>query len=86
MAYDAPTFYAVDSTLSLLAFAAVCLRFWVRLRVQPTYLGADDWLILGAFVFFLADAANQIVGKCKLHMTLFVKNHGLIFCLRQPSP
>ena len=46
--------------LPLLGFAAVCLRFYVRLRVRPTYIGIDDWLILVSSVLVWGHAANQV--------------------------
>ena len=61
MEYSPTSIIVVSVVLPLLAFVAICLRFWVRLRVQPTYIGIDDWLILAAFVFLLGDAANLIV-------------------------
>ena len=62
MEYDPTSIVVVSVILPLLAVVAVGLRFWVRLRVQPTYLGIDDWLILAAVIFSIADAANLIVG------------------------
>ena len=67
MAYDPPSIIAISVVLPLLAVGAVILRFLVRLRWQPTYIGVDDWLILGALVFLLADGANLIVGMLVLH-------------------
>ena len=63
MAYDPPSIIAVSIVLPLLALVAVCLRFLVRQRVQPTYIGIDDWLVLGAVVFSLADGANLAAGE-----------------------
>lgn len=66
MAYSPASIVAVSIVLPVIALVAVCLRFWVRLRVQPSYIGADDWLIAGAVVFSLADGANLAVGKREL--------------------
>ena len=63
MAYDPPSIVAVSIILPLLAVAAVCLRFLCRLRLQPTYIGIDDWLVLGAVIFSLADGANLAAGE-----------------------
>ena len=60
--YDPTSIIAICVILPIIALVALCLRFWVRIRVQPTHIGADDWLILVASIFLIADAANLIVG------------------------
>ncbi|KAL8744591.1 MAG: hypothetical protein Q9190_003184 [Brigantiaea leucoxantha] len=46
--------------LPLIGSLAVCLRFHVRLRLKPTFVGIDDWLILFSCVLVWGQAANQI--------------------------
>lgn len=48
--------------LPLLGFVAVCLRFYVRIRLVPTYVGIDDWLIAFSCLLVLGQGAMQIVG------------------------
>lgn len=60
--------YGVDSlivtaiVLPFIGSVAVALRFYVRLRLKPTYIGLDDWLILFACVLVWGQGANQIIG------------------------
>lgn len=61
MGYPPASIVAVAIILPFLALIAVILRFWVRLRVAPSYLGADDWLIAAAVFLCLADGANLAV-------------------------
>ena len=63
MAYSPESIVAVSIILPLLGLVAVGLRFWVRISVQPTFVGLDDWFIVGAVVLSLADGANLAVGK-----------------------
>lgn len=49
--------------LPLLGVIAVCLRFYVRLRVRPTFVGIDDWMTAISCFLVCAQGANQIVGK-----------------------
>ena len=48
--------------LPLVGSVAVGLRFLVRLRLKPTFVGIDDWLILLACVFVWAQGAIQVIG------------------------
>lgn len=59
--YPISAIIAVGIILPLLAVFATVLRFWVRLRVQPTRLGIDDWLILGAVIICVGDGANLAI-------------------------
>lgn len=47
--------------LPLIGSLAVYLRFYVRLRLKPTFVGIDDWLILFSCVLVWGQGANQIV-------------------------
>lgn len=58
MAYSPDSIIAVGIVLPTLALIAVCLRFYVRLRLAKTYIGLDDYLIAVAVVLCLADGAN----------------------------
>lgn len=49
--------------LPLLGVVAVTLRFYVRLRLKPTFIGIDDWMITFSCLLVCAIGANQIVGK-----------------------
>ena len=75
MAYDPPSIIAVSIILPLLALVAVCIRFWVRIRLTSTHIGTDDWLVLGAVIFSLADGANLIVGKHLLQSSSQALDH-----------
>ena len=70
MAYDPTSIVVVSIVLPLLGVVAVCLRFWVRLRVAPTYLGIDDWLALAAVIFSMGDGANLALGNLILQESL----------------
>ena len=48
--------------LPLLGVLAVCLRFYVRIRFTPTFVGIDDWLIAVSCVLVLGQGATQIAG------------------------
>lgn len=62
MEYPPASIVAVSIILPLLALLAVFLRFYVRLRLQPSHIGIDDWLIVGAVILALADGANLAAG------------------------
>ena len=49
--------------LPLLGVVAVILRFYVRLRLKPTFVGIDDWMIAFSCFIVCGLGANQIVGK-----------------------
>ena len=71
--YNVASLIVTASVLLLLAFVALCLRFYVRLGLNHTkqgiwsdirdHIGIDDWLILIAFVFVCGQCANQITCK-----------------------
>ena len=63
MAYEPPSIVAISIVLPALSILAVCLRFLVRLRLKPTFIGIDDWLILAAVIFLVADGANLAAGR-----------------------
>lgn len=48
--------------LPLLGFVAVCLRFYMRIRLTSTFVGIDDWLIGFSCLVVLGQGAAQIVG------------------------
>lgn len=48
--------------LPLLGFVAVCLRFYVRIYITPTYVGTDDWLIALSCFLVLGQGALQTLG------------------------
>ena len=47
--------------LPLIGSVCVALRFFVRLRLKPTFIGVDDWLILFACFFVWGQGVTQIV-------------------------
>ena len=54
--------------LPLLGLVAVCLRFYVRLRLKPTFIGIDDWLIAFSCLLVFGQASIQISCKtCPSH-------------------
>ena len=59
--------------LPVFGFLAVCLRFYVRLRLTPTFVGIDDWLIAFSCVLVLYHGAAQTVGMT-LNTPLYHKN------------
>ena len=54
---------ATAIALPLLGSVAVCLRFYVRLRLKPTFVGIDDWLILVSSVLAWGQGANQVIAS-----------------------
>ena len=48
------------TVLSLLGVTAVCLRFYVRVRLTKTFVGLDDWLIAFSCLLVLGQCACQI--------------------------
>ena len=60
--YPPSSIVAIGIILPLIALFAVILRFYLRLFIKPTYIGIDDWLILGAVILSMADGANLAVG------------------------
>ena len=83
--YGVTSLIATAIVLPLLGFVAVCVRFYVRLRLKPTYLGVDDWLIAFSCLLTVAQGADQIIGM-KLNPSL-LKGHVnyAIFYTNSPS-
>ncbi|KAI9697142.1 MAG: hypothetical protein M1820_007877 [Bogoriella megaspora] len=52
---------ATAVVFSVLGIVVVCMRFWVRLRFQPTYVGVDDILIVFGCFLVCGMGASQIV-------------------------
>ena len=63
MEYGTTSIIITAIVLPLLGLVAVCLRFYVRLRLKPTFVGIDDWLITFSCLLVFAQAALQI--SCK---------------------
>ena len=61
--YGVASLIATATVLPLLGFVAVCLRFYVRLRLKPTFVGIDDWLITFSCLLVFGQAAIQICCK-----------------------
>ena len=68
--YPPSSIIATSVILPLLTAIAVSLRFHVRLRLRPDYIGMDDWTCLAACIFCIADGANFIVG---MHLTSILR-------------
>ena len=49
--------------LPILSIIAVWLRFYVRLRVRRTKIGADDWSILLSVYLVCAQAVAQVLSR-----------------------
>ena len=66
--FEAAIMYNVNSLIvtaviiPLLGVVAVALRFYVRLRLTPTYVGVDDWAIALSCLLVCGIAADIIVG------------------------
>ena len=67
--YGVPAVIVTAIVLWLLGVTAVCLRFYVRLRLSPTFVGLDDWLIAFSCLLVLGQSACQIA--CTLPKPLF---------------
>lgn len=63
--YGVTTIIVTAIVLPLLGLVAVCLRFYVRLRLKPTFVGIDDWLIAFSCLLVFGQAAAQI--SCEIH-------------------
>ena len=63
--YGVTSIIATAIALPLLGLVAVILRFYVRLRLKPTFVGIDDWLITFSCLLVFAQAALQI--SCERH-------------------
>lgn len=58
--YSPAALIATGVILPLLGVATVCLRYWVRLRFSPSYIGIDDILIVVGALFVCGMGAIQI--------------------------
>ena len=58
--YSVPSLIATGVILPLLGVVTVCLRYWVRLRFSPSYIGIDDILIVVGVLFVCGMGAIQI--------------------------
>ena len=67
--YGVTSLVSTAIALPVLSIIAVLLRFYVRLRVRRTYLGADDWLILLSVFLVCGQGVFQILG-----MQIFVSS------------
>lgn len=63
--YGTTSLIATAILLPLLGVIAVCLRFYVRLRLKPTFIGIDDWMIAFSCLLVCASGANQVVGMSR---------------------
>ncbi|KAI4162186.1 MAG: hypothetical protein LQ342_004206 [Letrouitia transgressa] len=59
--YGAASLIVTAILLPFIGSVSVCLRFYVRLRLKPTFIGIDDWLILFSCILVWAQGANQVV-------------------------
>ena len=66
--YGIASLIATAIVLPLLGLVAVALRFYVRLRLKPTFVGLDDWLIAFSCLLVLAQGANQINGEIQSYL------------------
>lgn len=64
--YGVASLIVTATVLPLLGLVAVCLRFFVRLRLKPSFVGIDDWLIAFSCLLVFAQAATQITGESEL--------------------
>lgn len=62
MPYPPESIIAVATVLPLLALVAVALRLLVRIKIQPTYVGIDDWLAVFSVALALAFGAIMMAG------------------------
>lgn len=64
MAYTQAALISTGVIFPAIGFALVCLRFWMRVAFQKTFVGVDDWLILAASILVIGMAVDAILGKC----------------------
>ena len=80
--YGIASVIATAIVLPLLASVAVCLRFYVRIRLTPTHVGIDDWLIAMSCILVLGMGALQIAGTSHLFFpTLISKCASVCKCM-----
>ena len=60
--YGVASVVVTAAVLPILGVIAVVLRFYVRLRLKPTFVGIDDWMIAFSCLFVCAQGALQIIG------------------------
>ena len=60
--YGVASVIVAATVLPLLGVLAVCLRFYVRVWLKPTFVGIDDWLIAFSCFLVLGQGAMQIAG------------------------
>ena len=63
--YSPASFIAVAVVLPLLGVVAVGVRFYVRLCLRSSRLGADDYMIVIGCLLVCAMCVNQLVGKTR---------------------
>lgn len=68
--YGVASVIVTATVLPILGFLAVCLRFYVRIRLTPTYVGIDDWLIAFSCFLVLGQGAMQVVGMILKQLSL----------------
>ena len=68
--YGVASLIVTAAVLPLLGLSAVCLRFFVRLCLKPTFVGIDDWLIAFSCLLVFAQGALQITGKAQRLLVL----------------
>ena len=61
--YGVASLVATAIVFPLLGLVAVCLRFFVRLRVKRTFIGIDDWLIAFSCLLVVAQCGLEIAGE-----------------------
>lgn len=80
--YDTASVIATAIVLPLLASVAVCLRFFVRIRLTRSHVGIDDWLIAVSCILLLGLAALQIAGTYHLFFrTIMSKCASMCKCM-----
>lgn len=60
--YPPSTIITVSTILPVLTVVCVGLRFYVRLKVRPDYLGIDDWMAAAASMLCVGDGVCTILG------------------------
>lgn len=58
--YGVASLIVIAILLPAIGTWCIGLRFYVRLRLKPTFVGIDDWLILVACFFVWGQAVIQI--------------------------
>ena len=59
--YNESSLIGTAVALPILSIVAVILRFHVRLRLRRTFIGVDDWLILGSVLLVCGHGVMQIL-------------------------